>query len=154
MGCGNRKLQKDSQKGLTNKLFLCPGAHCPMNGIDKYFNSCYNKTTERQREVIKMKNTKLVDIRVGENVFTVRCDRYEETSFGVIVSFSVYELHEHPTNFLKRFLEFWKYRQFASDNWVESLSDYGLQEYILDTCKGVVKSNEKHFNALKEWENL
>lgn len=101
-----------------------------------------------------MKNIKWVDIRIGENVFTVCCDRYEECGFGVIVSFSVYELHEHPTNFLKRFLEFWRYRQFASGKWIECFAEDSLQECIIETCESVVASNEKHFNALKEWENL
>ena len=101
-----------------------------------------------------MKHTKWVDIRVGENVFTVRCDRYDDCTLGVIVSFDIYELHEHPTNFLKRFLEFWKYKQFASGKWIECFDEDGLQEYIMDTCKSVVASNEKHFDALKEWENL
>lgn len=101
-----------------------------------------------------MKNTKWVDICIGENIFTVRCDRSEDSSLGMIVWFDVFELHEHPTNFFKRFFEFWKYKQFASGKWIESFSDDNLQEYILDTCKGVVESNEKHFDAIKEWENL
>ena len=101
-----------------------------------------------------MKNTKWVDIRIGENIFTVRCNRLDDSTFGIIVSFDVYEQHQHPTNFFKRFLEFWCCKQFASGKWIESLSDYGLQECILDTCKGVVESNEKHFDALREWENL
>lgn len=101
-----------------------------------------------------MKNTKWIDIRVGENIFTVRCRRYDDCSFGVTVSFDVYEPHEHPTNFLKRFLEFWKYKQFASGNWVESFSNDSLQEHIIETCEGVITSNEKHLDAIKNWENL
>ena len=101
-----------------------------------------------------MKNTKWVDIRIGENVFTVRCNRYDERGLGMTVSFNVYELHEHPTNFLKRFMEPWKYKQFTSDKWIEHFDKDNLQEYIINTCKYVVRSNEKHFNAIKEWENL
>ena len=53
-----------------------------------------------------MKNTKWVDIRIGENIFTVRCNRLDDSTFGLIVSFDVYEQHQHPTNFFKRFIEF------------------------------------------------
>ena len=101
-----------------------------------------------------MKNTKWVDIRIGENIFTVRCDRLDDSFFGLIVSFDVYEQHPHPTNYLKRFIEFWRYKQFASGRWIESLSDDSLQERILGACNSVVESNEKHFDAIKEWENL
>lgn len=101
-----------------------------------------------------MKNIKYVNVQIENNTFTVRCDRYDDCTFGVIVSFSVYELHKHPTNFLKRFIEFWKYKQFGSGKWIEAFSTESLQECIVDTCKDIVKSNEKHFEALKEWENL
>ena len=101
-----------------------------------------------------MKNTKWVDIRIGENIFTVRCNRLDDSTFGLIVSFDVYEQHQHPTNFFKRFIEFWRYKQFASGKWIENLSDDSLQERILGACNGVVESNKKHFDAIKEWENL
>ncbi len=96
---------------------------------------------------------KWVDVQIEDNIFTVRCDRYDDFC-GVIVSFSVYELHKHPTNFLKRFIEFWKYKQFGSGKWIEAFSTESLQKCIADTCMDIVKSNEKHFEALKEWENL
>ena len=101
-----------------------------------------------------MKNTKWINIRVGENAFTVRCERYDQCGFGVVVSFDIYELHEHPTNFLKRFLEFWRYKQFTSDKWIECFSRTSLQEYIIHTCELIVNVNKKHLDAIKQWENL
>ena len=101
-----------------------------------------------------MKNTKWVDIHIGENIFTVRCNRLDDSTFGLIVYFDVYEQHSHPTNLFKQLLEFWRYKHFTSGKWIEGLSDYNLQECILDVCKNVVESNEKHFDAIKEWENL
>lgn len=101
-----------------------------------------------------MKNTKWVDIHVGENIFTVRCVRSEDSSFGMIVWFDVFEQHPHPTNFFKQLIEFQRCKHFTSGQWVENLADDSLQERIIDTCKNIVKSNEKHFDAIKEWENL
>lgn len=101
-----------------------------------------------------MKNTKWVDIRIGEDIFTVRCNRFDDNAFGTVVSFDVYEQHQHPTNFLKRFIEFWGYEHLASGKWIESLSNVSLQERIIRTCEYVVDSNYKHLNAIKEWENL
>ena len=101
-----------------------------------------------------MKNTKWVDVRIEENIFTVRCNRLDDCTFGMIISFDVYEQHPHPTNFFQRLIEFWHCKHFASGKWIENLTDESLQEYIIDICKDVIASNEKHFNALKEWENL
>jgi len=100
-----------------------------------------------------MKNIKYVNIQIEDNIFTVRCDRYDDCTFGIIVSFNVYELHKHPTNFLQRFIEFWKYTHFGSGKWIEGFPET-LQEYIIDTCKNIVELNKEHCEAEKEWENL
>ena len=101
-----------------------------------------------------MKDIKWIDVQIEDNIFTVRCDRYDDCTFGVIVSFSVYELHKHPTNFLQRWLEFWKCTYFGGEKWIEAFATESLQECIVNTCKNIVESNEIHFKAVKEWENL
>ena len=101
-----------------------------------------------------MKNTKWVDVRIGENLFTVRCDRLENSDIGMIVYFDVFEQHPHPTNFFKQLMEFRHCKYFTSGQWIANVALDSLQERIFDTCKNIVESNEKRFNAIKEWENL
>lgn len=101
-----------------------------------------------------MKNKKWVDVRIGENAFTVCCKRSDESDFGTTICFKIYELHEHPTNFFERIFESWKYQEINRGYWIEGLSTSSIQDKIIKACANIVSINDKHSEIEKEWKNL
>ena len=102
-----------------------------------------------------MKNTKWKDFRIGKNIFTVRARRYDDSTFGMIIEYNIFEPHSHPRNWRERLCESWKYKEYGYLNrWIEGLSEISLEKHIINTCLLIIDDKEKNEKAEKDWKNF
>ena len=99
-------------------------------------------------------NRKWIDIRIGKNIFTVRCTRTKDSTFGYVFDIEIFPLHKHPITFWERFTEFWKYCSFDNFTYHEALQDIPLHDWIIERCKDQAEAIEKKENLENQWNNL
>lgn len=97
---------------------------------------------------------KWIDIRIGENIFTVRCIRTKDSIFGYTFDIEIFAPHKHPTTFWERFTEFWKYQSFNNYTYHEALQNEPLHNWIIERCKDQVERIEEKKNLENQWNNL
>lgn len=101
-----------------------------------------------------MKDTKWVDIRVGEYIFTVKCRRNFDDWFGMHIQATIFELHPHPTTFWQRFSESFKYHIYRTSEWYEGLCDISLIEFLNCECGLEALAQDRNKKTIDQWENL
>ena len=101
-----------------------------------------------------MKNTKWVDIRVGEYIFTVKCHRCLGEDLGMHVKIKVFAQHLAPTKWHQKLFESFKYPLYRTAGWYEKLCDVSLMEFINCECGLEALTQDSYKNTIDEWENL
>ena len=101
-----------------------------------------------------MKNTKWVDIHVGEYVFTVKCHRDFDSCLGMHIKAIIFELHSHPTTFYQMLIESFKYRIYRTSEWYENLCDISLAEFLNCECGLEALAQKHNKKTINQWENL
>ena len=101
-----------------------------------------------------MKNTKWIDIRIGEYIFTVKCHRNWDDCLGMHVKIKVFAQHPAPINWYQRLFESYKYPLYRTAEWYEKLCDISLTEFISCECGLEALTQDNRKNTINEWENL
>jgi len=101
-----------------------------------------------------MKNTKWIDVRVGDKIFTVKCHRNWEECLGMHVRIKVFAQHPFPVKWYQKLFESFKYPLYRTAGWYEKLSDVSLTEFIDCECGLEALTQDSYQNTINEWENL
>lgn len=92
--------------------------------------------------------------RLGEHLFRIRFDKYDDTTFGTMIRYEIQEPADAPRNRWERFKQFFTVKSYHFGYWIPSLCDDTLQESITEAMAFVVESWDTEVNAKKEWEAL
>lgn len=101
-----------------------------------------------------MKEIKYTDVRIGNQIFTCKLEKYDDDFFDTIVDIHVYKLHDHPRNLFEALKQFFKYPELASSTWIATLSDDTITDALNYACKSAAERENTRSELEKEWEKF
>lgn len=101
-----------------------------------------------------MNTTKYNYRRIGNHLFRIRLDRYDDTCFGIRIRYEIQEPADIPRNWWERLKQFFTVGCYHFGYWCPSLSEITLEERLTRAMNEIIQEWETQNAAEKEWEAL